>query len=351
MKHMLKTITKLLQQQESFVMATVVNTAGSAPRSAGAKMIVLADGSIMGTIGGGLLEANVMEQASEVMKCRQSRIAAFDLTGRNITDLNMICGGRGEVLIDFVDACDELTCAVYKEALHLLAHKSRGCLITALSTQDGSRFDKQHGLIGQDYSYIGQPDVVEPVLSKLASRYSSVSICAERSDNRLLLIEPLRHPDTVYIFGAGHVAQYIAPVSNMVGFHTVVFDDRMEFANHVRFPGPTEIRVLSDYNAIPVLAIDDNSYIVIVTRGHLYDKTVLEWALTTKAAYIGMIASRRKRDTIYEALQQQGFRQDELTRVHSPIGVSINAETPEEIAVSIVAELIQVRAGRTAGNL
>ena len=149
---------------------------------------------------------------------------------------------------------------------------------------------------------------------------------------------------TVVLFGAGHVSQQVAPLCEKVGFRVMVLDDRVEYANPVRFTGETEIRVLDSFDDWAGLPIDAGCYIVILTRGHIHDKTVLGLALRTSAGYIGMIGSRRKRDKIYQALQEEGFTQQDINRVYSPIGLDIGAETPEELAVSIVGELIQVRA-------
>jgi len=130
-----------------------------------------------------------------------------------------------------------------------------------------------------------------------------------------------------------------------VGFRVVVVDDRAEFANAERFPDAGNVRVIDDFNhVLKDFDIDADSYIIIVTREHLYDRVVLEQALKTDAGYIGMIASRRKRNAIYQALLASDVKEEELARVHSPIGLDIGGETPEEIAVSIVAELIQERA-------
>ena len=161
------------------------------------------------------------------------------------------------------------------------------------------------------------------------------------------LVESYTMAGTVFIFGAGHVAKQVAVISKMVGFTTVVLDDRKEFANPDRFPGADQILVLDSFEeALQGLTMDANSYIVILTRGHRHDQTVLSQALKTNAGYIGMIGSRKKRDTIYGNLLNDGFAQKDIDRVHSPIGLGIQAETPEEIGVSIVAELILERAKR-----
>jgi xanthine dehydrogenase accessory factor len=166
----------------------------------------------------------------------------------------------------------------------------------------------------------------------------------------LILIEPVLPADTVFLFGAGHVAQPTARLAAFVGFRVRVVDDRAEFANAERFPEAEEVRVATDFDsALKGFAIDRSAFIVIVTRGHLHDKTVLMQALRTEAAYIGMIGSRRKRDHIFNASLKQDFTEADLKRVHSPIGLDIGAETPEEIALSIVAELVHARAqGRRA---
>jgi xanthine dehydrogenase accessory factor len=160
------------------------------------------------------------------------------------------------------------------------------------------------------------------------------------------LVEPLGADGVVYIFGAGHISQKLAPLTRLVGFRTVVLDDRAEFANRERFPAVDDLLVLSSFDrAMARLSIHANSYLILVTRGHAHDKTLLGEALATRAGYIGMIGSRGKRDAVYRALEEEGFAAEAFQRVHSPIGLTIAAETPEEIAVSITAELIAVRAG------
>ena len=149
-----------------------------------------------------------------------------------------------------------------------------------------------------------------------------------------------------YIFGAGHVGLALEPVLRHVGFDTIVLDDRAEFANRERFPQATEIKVFSDFeSAYEGLETDENSYIVIITRGHQGDYDVLKQALKNPAAYIGMMGSRAKVAGAMKMLEEEGFSPEERAGIYTPIGLSIGAETPEEIAVSIAAEMIEVRAG------
>jgi len=183
------------------------------------------------------------------------------------------------------------------------------------------------------------------LLEELIAGPAKITLHSEIFDDQRFLVEPLREGGTVYIFGAGHVSQKIAPLSESVGFKTVVLDDRTDFANRERFPEPIEVRVIDSFKMLPQLEIDDNSYLVILTRGHLFDRHVLEQVLRSGAAYVGMIGSRTKRDLTYDEMVAEGFTREELSRVFCPIGTAIGAETPEELAVSIVGELIKVRAG------
>ena len=158
-----------------------------------------------------------------------------------------------------------------------------------------------------------------------------------------ILLEPIFSEPTVYIFGGGHVSEQLSPLAKKVYFKVVVIDDREIFANRTRFPEADEVIVSEFEKCFNQLNIDETSYIVIVTRGHLYDGFVLKQAVKTKARYIGMIGSKRKIRTLYQNLMEEGIAKDALARVYAPIGIDINSETPEEIAVSIVAELIKVR--------
>lgn len=151
---------------------------------------------------------------------------------------------------------------------------------------------------------------------------------------------------TAFIFGGGHVGQALEPILRYVNFATKVIDDRPDFANRERFPDADEVVVIDSFlDAYRGMATDENSYIVIVTRGHAGDYDVLKQTLKRPAAYIGMIGSRNKVAELYRMLREDGFGQEELDRVYSPIGTSIFAETPEEIAISIAGEMIKVRAG------
>jgi xanthine dehydrogenase accessory factor len=158
-----------------------------------------------------------------------------------------------------------------------------------------------------------------------------------------IYLEPILPVPKVFIFGGGHVSLPVARMSKMAGFAVSVIDDRPQFANPERFPEAEETIGEEFSSALKKLRINRESYLVILTRGHSYDQEVLEWALNTPARYIGMIGSRKKVQTVYENLGAKGMSPERLEQVHAPIGIDIGSETPEEIAVSIVAEMIRER--------
>lgn len=163
-------------------------------------------------------------------------------------------------------------------------------------------------------------------------------------------IENFKTLDKVYIFGGGHVAKAVEPVLRHIDFDTFIIDDRADYANPERFPSAVQTIVCPDFDhCFDEIEPDEDSYFIIVTRGHKGDLTVLRQALRKPHAYLGMIGSRRKIKTVFDMLKAEGFTDEELSRVYSPIGLSIGAETPEEIGVSIAAEIIQVRAARNKG--
>ena len=245
-------IVRIKAEGEEAALVTVVSASGSTPREEGAKMLVRTDGSIMGTIGGGSIEKQVIKEALGIIKLGVPQRLCYRL--KEGEELGMICGGDTEIF-------------------------------------------------------------VEPILSA----------------------------PTVYIFGGGHIALPLAKMVKIAGFKIVVIDDRPEYANPQRFPEAERTLVTDFAQAFSKLKADKSSYIVIVTHGHRGDEAVLGGAIATQAKYIGMIGSKTKNTAVFSHLLAKGASQEKLDQVHAPIGLSIHAQTPEEIAVSILAEIIQVK--------
>jgi xanthine dehydrogenase accessory factor len=347
MIHFIETIGQCLRADRSVSLATIISQTGSTPRTAGTQMLIMPDGSIKGTIGGGKVEAEVIKAAVKLFGSEEAQIKTFDLNQSEASDdLDIICGGYLSILIESVNSTNDNV--KFFQDLDLQCRQNSDCLtITELSqTEDELTIVDRYLILndGTGKSRFPYPDhVLEQLISKIYGKRSAVLLPV---DERLFFVQHHHWTDgTVYIFGAGHVARQLAGLTKMMNFYTIVMDDREEFANRRRFTDSDEIVVLESFeDAFEGRIFDSNSFIVIVTRAHSHDKTVLAHALKTDAGYIGMIGSRRKRNIIYEKLLADKFSQADIDRVHSPIGLDITAETPEEIAVSIIAELIQTRA-------
>lgn len=341
-----QTAAELLDAGETFVLATIVSHTGSIPRTSGTRMIVTADGRGVGTIGGGVIEAGAMSRAAALIRDGASALLPFDLSHTTVETMDMICGGCADVLLDCIGPT-EINKTVFFRWRDLLDAGGQGWLLTVVDTQDSDVQRIGHCLLTSDGGMIGGWPLAEDQRKRVADAARGAG--ATRTlpvEGGFVVVEPARRPTTVHLFGAGHVALSTAAMAAMTGFRVTVADDREEFANAERFPDAADVRVLDSFEAaMNGESMGPGDFIVILTRGHLYDKTVLAQALKTGAGYIGMIGSRKKRDAIYRDLRKEGFVDAEIDRVHSPIGLSIGAETPQEIAVSIVAELIATKAG------
>jgi xanthine dehydrogenase accessory factor len=349
-------IVKALGKKEKLALATLITRVGSAPRAAGAKYLIKEDGTSLGSIGGGCVEAEVWQGAREVMKSGKGGVLHFALTAEQLAEGGLVCGGNIDI---FLEPLQEAFLNIYQEVMKIKQKGGSAILATLMSVDEA--FPKGEGskaLIkasGERVGFLLDGEELEQKILREGEallrdkRPRVVALSSERKDavwgKMEMLLEPIFSEPTVYIFGAGHISQQLAPLVKTVHFKVVVIDDREMFANRDRFPEADEVLVSEFEKCFSHLNIDESSYIVIVTRGHLYDGFVLEQAVKTNARYIGMIGSKKKIRTLYENLTEKGIAREKLVRVHAPIGIDINSETPEEIAVSIVAELIKVRGG------
>ncbi len=345
MAEVLAKVSELLQKGEDLVLVRITSDRGSTPRAAGARMIVLQSGGIFGTIGGGPLEATAIIKAGQAFENACSISSAVDMDATDASGDDMVCGGRVEFICEYIHACEE-SAGIFEALMTGRRKFKRIVLCTELEDRDNVLKSARRFLLQDD---VGDASSVSPALAERLGDMGShpAGSAMLDIDGGKYLVDVVESGAELFIFGAGHVGAEVAALGARVGFRTVVLDDRAEFANAERLPGAGEVVALDSFeDGFSGLYVDRDSYVVIVTRGHAHDKTVLAQALSTKAGYIGMIGSKRKRDTIYKALLEEGFSEDDLNKVHCPVGLAIDTETPEEIAVSIIGELIHVRAQR-----
>ena len=247
-------LIRLRNLGQKCALATIVQVNGSIPSFQSAKMLLREDGSIIGTVGGGCVEAEIWNAAREVMETGTSRKMSFTLGQDAAYDNGLICGGQLEVFVECI--------------------------------------------------------APEPA---------------------------------AIIFGGGHISKSLAQVLTMAGFRVTIVDNREAFANRERFPDVAEIHAAEYEDVFRTLTIHESSYLVIVTRGHRDDMRVLRHAIETPARYIAMIGSKRKTISVVKELEKEGVPHSAFERLHAPMGLEIGAVSPEEIAVSVAAEMIAVR--------
>ncbi|MBI5056109.1 MAG: XdhC family protein [Nitrospirae bacterium] len=244
-------IIRLKNEGRACVVATIVQCIGSSPQREGAKMLVRDDGSIMGTLGGGCIEAEVVQASLMALKNGAPQTIPFELTEKHG---GLVCGGKV-----------------------------------------------------------------------------------------LVFIEPVIREPRLVILGAGHVGKALSAVARFSGFHVTVSDDREEHANRKNVPHAHDIVVHEFGSIFAKLDNDKNTYIVIATRGHNHDLDALRAALKTEACYVGLLGSRRKKALLFKTLRDEGHSEEAVSRIITPVGLSIGSVTPEEIAISIMAQIIQHR--------
>lgn len=333
MKKILGAMEQALLAGEALVLVTITASTGATPRGAGARMLVGRQGRICGTIGGGPVEYRSEQMALQVLEKKVSSQQEFSLTRDDVQKLGMICGGDVHVFFHYVPAGDGETLSLVQEAQRQMEKGEALWLISDLGSNDAlSLYSGKHGVYGHA--------VPDWVLSQLPRQPKVLQNGEER-----YCVEQINSAGRVYIFGCGHVSQELEPVLTHVGFRCVVMDDRPEFARRELFPTAEEVKLVDFSNLAETVTVGEEDYVCIMTRGHAFDTVIQAQVLKCAPVYVGVIGSRKKAAAIRQILKEQyGLTEEELSRVTTPIGLDIGAQTPAEIAISIAAQIIQVRA-------
>lgn len=342
MESVLELTVQSIEKQAGAALVSPIKVSGSIPTGRDARMLVLASGECFGTIGGGHMEALAQEAAMTVIETHRAQLLEVSLSADDAGDDGLLCGGDATFLIEPVDprsypvfkAMDELikTHHTGVEALRFDQQDVYRLVLSDEGSVVGSLGGGQLELaVRSMFDRVVSNDIHEPVLLDEGSEHIPVYLNALRSCPLLC------------IFGAGHVGQAVARAAKWAGFRVMVVDDREEFANRKQLPGVDEIVVCDFESAVERVPFDADTYVAIMTRGHVWDRNILEKVLKHTTAYIGMIGSRRKIEKTFAVLKDAGFTDCELARVFAPIGLDIGGETPGEIAIGVVAQMIQVR--------
>ena len=345
-----------LEKGQPVVVATVVRTKGSTPQKPGAKLLVRNGGSGVGTLGGGCVEGDIWFAAKELMKRGGSaEHRDYQLNEDLAAQDGLVCGGTMYFLIDPIYRPDKYL-SYADEINRAYEGESSVALATLLKPAAGS-FDSTGAKLfirddGTTEGTLGSADLDAEALNK------SSDLMIHGNNEYIVslngaeyFIEAYTTPPQLVLCGGGHVSNAIAPMAKKLGFHVFITDDRKEFANKERFPEADMIVDLKPEDAFPELPINRNNFIIIATRGHRYDNVALAAAVDTSAKYVGLLGSKRKTVLIYEDLIRSGVDIERIKQIRSPVGLDIHARTPDEIAVSIIAEILMFKLGGTGAPM
>jgi len=355
MKEVIQEAIKLLEDGQPGVLATVVRTKGSTPQKPGAMLLIRQDGSGVGTLGGGCVEGDIWFAAKEILRLHggpefKDYYLNEDIAARD----GLVCGGTMYFYLEPLWQPEEFL-SIGTALMDAYDGGAPVGLATVVKAGSGGSNQGAKLLLRMDGSIqgtLGEPDLDAKAIA-VARRVAEVGNVETivTNDGTEVFVEGFTTPPTLVMVGGGHVGKATADLANMLGYRVLVVDDRPEFANAERFPYADQIVVSSYDRWTEHVSINVNSFIVAATRGHRYDDMALESALTTPARYIGLLGSRRKTMMIYRRLIQQGTSTERLHQVHAPIGLDIGGLTPEELAVSIMSEIIMVRRGGKGGPM
>jgi len=308
MREVLSELTEWTRAGEDIALATVVETWGSSPRPLGSKMLVTRSGKMAGSVSNGCIEGAVFEEAQKVLKAGEPRVAAFGVADDVAFDVGLACGGHIEVFVQRLGP-------VHEQLIAMLQRNLPATLRTNLVT--------------------GEAELIEgaPPGSELARREGDV------------FVEPFRRPAHLIIIGAIHIAIPLHRLAKLMGYRVTIVDARAKFATRERFPEADELIVAWPDEALARLEIDNSSYVVILTHDPKFDLPALRSVLGKEAGYVGAIGSRKTNQNRFDALRAEGFTEEQLARVHGPIGLDLGGRGAEETALGILAEITTVRFG------
>ncbi len=364
METLYRQVKQLMEEGETLALATIVSTMGSTPREVGAKMVVTASGEILGTVGGGCGEAEVRNEAVEVIRSRQPKIVRVELMDEIDSESPAVCGGILNVFVDpwWKDSQGGI-CANLADELTLISEEGTSAVVATVihaeNCQDVAPGEKW--LVREGAPPIGT--ILNEALLNAVEKEAEVRLKKEECKQVMISLPGIDRKAEVFfdvipavrkaiIVGAGHLAIPLVKFAKILGFHVTVLDDRVLYASRDRFPDADEVLVGNMASILRGIQITPHSYIVLITRGHMYDEPCLREIIHSPAKYIGMIGSKRRIKACFMRFRdEEGIPEELLNRVYAPIGLDINSETPEEIALSIISEMVKVRRGGAARSL
>ena len=344
MKEILQDLDRWEARGEELALATLVSVRRSAPRPPGARMLITREGKMAGSISGGCVEGDIVERALQVLDSAEPALAEYGISDEQGFDVGLSCGGEIEVLIQPFEATDAWQAVRSRVEGQQPAVLAVGLRPTALTGRQLAIIAGEAvGSIDADLD----KELVEEAASVLRQGAARTVTLPWQDTDVEVFLDPFAPPPRLFIVGATQVAITLAPMAKRLGFHVTVVDARSVLATEERFPDVDELQRAWPDEALSDRLLDARSAVVVLTHDPKFDLPVLEVALRSEAGYIGAMGSRKTHANRIDELQKRGFGEEDLARIHAPIGLDIGGSAPEELALAILAEVVASRHGRS----
>jgi len=340
MRDVLDSLEKWRQNNEKIAVATVVKTWGSAPRPVGSKLILTHGGSIAGSVSGGCVEGAIIDEGISVLDTGKSSLLTFQVADEEAWDVGLPCGGTIQVFVEPFSALDGIYASLKQHLENRQPIAVAGTLKGPPEYINRKLIVLEDGRIEGDLNIPGQTNLIVSIALEMLGKETGGILDLEETS---LFIEVYPPTPRLIIVGAVHIAEKLVSIARTVGFDTIVVDPRRAFLTRDRFPHASEMVPEWPSEALPGMDLNNSAYIVVLSHDPKLDDPALQVALRSKARYVGAIGSRRTNQKQIERLRAAGLTDEQIARLHAPIGLDIWARLPGEIALSIMAEVVQVR--------
>ncbi len=355
MEELFEDIEKLASVEKRVAMATLVATRGTSPKKEGAKMWVSEEGRILGSVTiGGCVDARVIAESEKALNSFEPRLLSINLEDEDAWEIGFACAGNLKVMVEPLDLADHKNnlLNLYREVRAEVEQGRCAVLATSLEKTSSKLLVLEDGRVsGTLGDAVLDREARKMALDLIQKRASRTVSLPSTSSAVEVFFEVHGPPATLIVFGAGHISMPLVSLAKDLGLRTVVVDGRPRFATRERFPHVDELLIGIPSEIAQTLAYTSSTFVVLTAHDYKYDIPVLKTVLKSGAAYIGLLGSKRRGKAITEFLKESGMDQNMLDRLHVPTGLDIGAETAAEIALSILAEAVAVKAGRRGASM
>lgn len=336
MQEIIPDVNDWLENNQTVGLATVIQTWGSAPRKAGGKMAITPDGKMSGSVSGGCVEGAVFEEAVNAINLNQGKLLQFGVADETAWEVGLACGGNIRVFVELLQQ------DVYQAVQNLISEDRMGAMGTVVTSpnaaQVGEKFatDKSTLIAGGTT----HPEALKTALKTMKAGKNQL---VELSDGVELFVEVFLPAPRLIMVGGVHIAVALTQMAKLLGYQTIVVDPRRGFGNDERFPDVDRLIQKWPKAAFDQISINENTAVALLTHDPKIDDPALHQVLDSAAFYIGALGSKKTHTKRIMRLTESGYSEEQISKIYGPIGLSINAQNPEEIALSIMAEIVQAR--------